>query len=626
MKNSQLKKLLSVLLALGVLMTLSAPLAAAEDNTYNILYSGELTTLNYLITTSENEYSLAANVIDTLIEYDKFGRIQPALATSWENSEDGLTWTFHIREGVKWVDGNGNAVADVTAPDFVAAAKYILNAQNASSSADIIYGVVAGAEAYYDGTSTPEEGAEPAPVTEWETVGIKALDDYTLEYTLLYPVPYFLSMTTYVCFMPVYEPFLLEKGDQFGLATGNDTLLYCGAFYLADFKPQEHRLIAKNPHNWDAEHVYLDGVEYTYNKEASTISAELYLRGEVDEASIDNAVAEEWLKDPAKADYIRPVRNTSFFSYFYSFNFDPKFDASYEPENWLLAVNNTNFRKAFYYGIDRIKTQQIIDPQNPENVTFNTITPPGFVNIDGLDFVNIGGLDEITKLGTGTFQEDKALEYKDLAKSELEAAGAAFPIKILLPYNPNVTGWDEECQILEQQLEGLFGTDFIDIIVEAGSTQGFLSAVRRSGMYALLKCNWGPDYADPQTFTDPFAADNTYNFMDKGFTEAGENAKIVDQYYALVESADSEVSDITARYEAYAAAESFLIDNAIVVPIGSGTGGYIASRINPFESQYAPFGISNLRYKGHHLLAEPMSTDRYFDEYDKWLEERDALN
>lgn len=599
--------------------------ASLADGAYRVLYAAEVTTLNYLVTTTTNEYSIAANFIDTLIEYDRYGVVKPGLAESWEVSDDNLTWTFHLRKGAQWVDGSGKPVAEVTSADFVAAAKYILNAQNASSSANVLYDVIEGALDYYNGTATPDEGVEPAPATEWETVGIAAPDAYTLQYKLITPVPYFLSMTTYVSFMPVYEPFLLEKGETFGLSTGNDTLLYCGAYYLSEFKPNEKRELRKNTSNWDADNVFIEAIQYTYNKEASTVSPELFLRGEVDEAGFDSAVAAEWLADPAKSELIRPVRQTGFFSYFYAFNFDPQFDAVYEPENWKLAANSENFRKTIYYALDRYNSQAVFDPANPESIIHNTITPPAFVSLGGLDYTQIGDLDSITALGLNTFNEEKALEYRDAAKAELEAAGATFPIKILFPYNPVVTGWADECVVVEQHLESLLGADFIDLIVEAGPSSGFLSEVRRSGKYALLKCNWGPDYADPQTFTDPFDYDNSYNFLDKGLTQADENGSIAEQYYALVAAAKAETGDLTARYEAFAKAEAFFINHAIVVPLGYGEAGYVGTRIDPFEGQYASFGISPYRFKGQHLLDAPMSTDQYFDAYDAWQDARDAL-
>jgi oligopeptide transport system substrate-binding protein len=616
-----MKRFLSLMLVVSLALSFAA--ALAEDTTYTTLYASEVTSLNYLTTATTLEFAVAANVIDTLVEYDKYGQVQPSLAESWETSADGLVWTFHLRTDATWVDGNCNVVANVTAGDFVTAAKYILDANNASATANILYSVVAGAEAYYNGTAKPADGATQAPMTEWDTVGIKALDDHTLQYTLILPVPYFLSMTTYVCFMPVNAAFLASAADKFGLATGNDTILYCGAYVLSAFSPQEKMVYSKNTANWDAQHVYIETIEQIYNKEAVTLSPELYLRGEIDAASIDSAIAAEWLSKPETADLIRPVRQSGFYSYFYAFNFKPTFDAMYEPDNWTKAVNNENFRYSIAAGFDRVKAMLISEPDNPESIMFNTITPPDFVTLNGQDYVNIGDLAAITALGTGTFDAAKALEYRDLAVKELTAAGATFPVKILMPYNPNSTSWAEECQVVEQQLEGLLGTGYIDLIIEAGPSSGFLSAVRRSGNYAFLKCNWGPDYADPETYTDPFKVGNNYNFMEncQGYTDTN-GSKV---YNNMVDAAKAITADTAARYTAFANAEAYLISKAFVIPFGYGSGGYTASMLDPFTSQYAPFGLSTERYKGQTLLTKPMNTAEYFEAYDQWLADRAAL-
>ncbi len=618
-----MKRMMALVLCLAMMLTMCVmPASAEETSAYRTLYSGEITTLNYLTTATTLEFSLAANVIDTLVEYDKYGQVQPSLAESWEYDEENLTYTFHLRKDATWVTAAGEVYAGVTAHDFVSAAQYILNAQNASSTANIFYGVIAGAEAYYQGTATPEEGKEAAPVMEWDTVGVKALDDYTLQYTLCEPVPYFLSMLTYVCFMPVNGQFLEEKGEDFGVATSNENILYNGAYILSTFEPQQKRVYTRNEHNWDAANVFLTTIEETYNKEAGTISPELYKRGEVDAASITSTIAAEWLASEETADLIRPVRQSGFYTYFWAFNFDPQFDAAYEPENWKIAVNNANFRHSIASALDRVKSKLVMEPDNPESILFNTITPPEFVSIDGVDYTQMGALAAITDLGTATFDEAAALAYKEAAVAELTEAGATFPVKILMPYNPSSSSWAEECVVVEQQLEGLLGADYIDIIVEAGPSSGFLKEVRRSGKYALMKCNWGPDYADPNTYTDPFY-DGTYNWPELATEYIEEDG--VSTYYKLVDAARAITNDLTARYEAYATAEAFLIDNAIVIPYGYDNGGYTASRLNPFESQFAPFGISNDRYKGQKLLDDPMSTDEYFDAYDLWLEERAAL-
>ena len=185
-----MKRTLVWLLVATLLLT-ALPAAAEEAATsdvYRTLYSGEITTLNYLVTTTTNDFAISANVIDTLVEYDRLGEVQPSLAESWSTSDDGLVWTFNLRKDATWVDHNGEYYANVTAHDFVAAAKYILNAQNASSSASILYDVIAGAEEYYDGTATPAEGEEateetPEDTTEEETPaeGEETTDDTTTE-------------------------------------------------------------------------------------------------------------------------------------------------------------------------------------------------------------------------------------------------------------------------------------------------------------------------------------------------------------------------------------------------------------------------------------------------------------
>ena len=617
-----MKKIVSLLLCLALLIGMTGAVAE-EEATYTTLYSGEVTSLNYLTTGTTNEFSVAANIIDTLVERDAYGNIVPCLAESWEQSEDGLTWTFHIRKGSTWVDQNGAYYADVTAYDFVTAAKYVLDAKNDASNAWILTDYLEGAEAYYESTEIPGEGeAAPEPV-DFATVGVKALDDYTIAYTTMEPIPFFLSMLDYSCYMPVNAKFLEEKGDEFGLATGNDTLLFCGPYILSEFKPQECRVFTKNASNWDAEHVYITTIKELYNKEASTLSPEMYLRGEVDAADITPTIAAEWLADPEKADLIHPVRQVGQYSYFFCFNFDPKFDDIYEPENWKIAVNNENFRKSLYFGLDRLKAKTVIEPDNPADLIWDSLTPASIVVYNGTDYADmVKALAEIPDLTANT---EKALAARDAAKQELTEAGATFPVKVLMSYNPSSSTWAEECQVVEQQLEGLLGQDYIDIVIEAGPSSGFLKAVRRSGNYAFLKCNWGLDYDDPENMTSPFKDGNNYNFF-KFATQADlfdEDGTLT--YFNLLKAAgEASTTDPEARYQAYATAEAYLLNHAVAIPFGSDTAGYTASRLNPFEAQFAPTGLATCRFKGQHLLEKPMSTDEYYDAYDTWLDELTA--
>ena len=615
-----MKKWFSLLLCLTMLTGVVAAVAE-EEVTYTYLYSSEVTTLNYLVTSSTNEFAIAANIIDTLVEYDRFGQMQPSLALSWEYDAKTLTWTFKLRQDAIWVNGNGEVVANVTANDFVASAKYILNAKNASATADILYDVIAGAKDYYMGTSAAEDGAEPAPAVAWETVGIKALDDYTLQYTLVKPVPYFLSMLSYVNFMPVYEPFLLEKGEGFGLATGTDTLLYCGAYYLSEYKPQELRVMSKNHANWDKDDVHIDKVIAKCNKESKNVSPEMYLRGEVDSASIDTNITADWLMDEAKAAKIHPKRiSTNYYSYFYAFNFNPQFDAIYEPENWKIAVNNENFRLSIVNAFNRIQAKAIVDADNPEQLLYNTITPPTYAIYDGVDYVNMGDLAAITARGADTMDIEAALKYKEAALKELEGK-AKFPVKILVLSNPssNTNNSAEEAMIVKQHLEAVLGSDYIEIVIEPGPANNYNGA-RRTGAYALMNCNWGPDYADPETYTDPFRKiNNSYSWV-----YMNTETETIDGYYALVEAAQAITDDTAARYEAFANAEAYLINHGYVIPFGNGSGGYTASLLDPFSGPTGPNGITQEIYKGQYKLDDYMDTDAFFDAMDAYEADRDA--
>lgn len=611
--------------------------AVSGNGVYRTLYASEVTTLNYLITGMANELGICANIVDCLVEYDAYGNVEPALAESWEQNDDATVWTFHIRQGVNWVDKDGKVIAPVTAQDWVSSAHYVCDAANDSSTFYTMSGVIAGADAYYDWTAyqmalptavdgtdeegnavkfvTDEDGEQviltEVPEASIDDIGVKAIDDYTLQFTLESPRPYFLSMVSFGPYMPVNGDFLSSCGSKFG--TDNENLLYCGAFILSEFQPQQKRVLTKNENYWDKDNVFLDGLEMTYNAEAASISTQMYLSGDIDQADVSSDLLSAMMADPATKDLIHPLRSNTSYSYWYLFNFDPNFDTVYEPENWKLAVNNENFRKAVVAAFNRMPALAANDRVDPTSMKNNTITPNGFAAAQK-DYTYYGDLAAYTD--GDNFDEAKALEYKAAAMEELSAAGATFPVKMLMCFNPTTANWAQECQVVEQTIEKVLGTDFVDIIVEAGPETGFLGAVRRSGKYAFMKCNWGADYADPETWTDPFAPDQTYNFIYK--SEDKTTQALYSEYWSLVEAAKAITNDMDARYEAFAKAESFLLDHAFAVPIHISARSYQMCNLNVFEGQYASFGLANQRYKDQHLYDTSMSLEEYQAAYAQW--------
>ena len=628
--------------------------ATGDSATYTVLYARQPATLNYLICSADPDLYHGTHCVDTLVEYDSRGKIREGLATSWEWDADTLTWTFHLRDE-NWVDYTGAVLGPVTAQDFVDALAYLLNPDYASGTTSLVTPYVAGAEDYYnycvwrnnaqngtvaeDGTTytidaagtvtvTAADGSTTTcPAVDFSSVGVAAADEHTLTYTLNYDFPGFLSLLNYAPFEPAYGPMLAELGDQF--CTSAETACNCGAFYLAEYTPLESWVMKKNPENYDKDNVYIDTIRYIYNQEALISGPEMVRRGEIDQATISSDILDSWLADDTTKDMVSMERPETGKSYFYFFNFLPYahqfpnwnttgVDAQYQPDNWAKAVNSTNFRKAFLYAINPAVTLAVTAPEGYENYKLHTITPPSFcADSKGVDYTECGALAKVTD----HFNEATAKQYRDAAVQELTAAGATFPIKVQYPYNPAVVDWDKQCQVFKQQVEGVLndGFDFVEIIITQGPSDNFLNAVRRAGAYEFMSYYWGADYSDPETEVYPFyqeAGDRgtCYAFLRTGVEDGiitGETADYVMTYMDMVEKAKAITADLDARYAAFAEAEAYLIENALVIPLSLPVPPYIATRLNLWEGQYAPTGFSSNRLKGIHILDHYVSMDEY---------------
>ena len=605
----------------------------ADKNVYDMIYFGEVSTLNYLETDTEVDYALCSNLVDSLVDYDRYGRIVPGLAESWSSNEDMTEWTFKIRKGVKWVDCEGNEVAELKADDWVAAAQYVNNAAREAGN-QYIYdtgGVVKNAQAYYDyteymllsdgGKRTVDENGEkiePVPEVDPEDIGVRADDDYTLVYTLEQPCSFFLTCLSYASYMPVNREFLNKCGDLFGRSKEN--ILYNGAYRLSEFIPQEKRTLVKNETYWDKDNVHIDVINAKFRKDVLEIGPEEFLSGEVDMVPVSLSAMDKWQENPEAASQVHSMRPDISYSYFYGFNFKPEFASKYEPENWAKAVVNEDFRKSIIYSLDKRALAEVYEPYNPDILLQKTITPETFLQTGGKDYTELDPFKNVTS--RDSYDTTFARNCRDKARTALEAEGVKFPVKVLLPYNPALINWVDECNLVKEQLEGALGSDFVEVIIERGPDTGFLSAVRRSGNYGLLLCNYGADFADPATYAEPFTAGNTYSFWDQ--CEDENIKKLYEQYADLIDRAIKTYGeDNKKRYDLFAQAEALLIEHAIVGPCRVSNGdGYFADRLSQFDGQFAPYGVARSRYKGMYLHDKSMGMDEFNAAYEKWEKER----
>lgn len=567
-----------------------------ERKEYTLVYAAELAHINYLKSSLSTCTRFMENAVDSLVEFNEYGVTIPNLAEKWEISEDGTVYTFKLKDGVKWYTSDGDEYAPVVAQDFVDAAMWLLNPENLSTTSNIFYDVVKNAKEYFNGD-----------ITDFSQVGIKALDDHTVEYTLYQPTPYFLKMTAYSCFWPANGKFLEECGESFG--TSAETMLSNGAYVLTTFEPENRRVLEMNENYWNKDNIYISRINYNYNKEAKTLAPELFLRGEISEADIPSEILDEWMNDPEKKEMIqrKPISTTS---NFFGFNFEPLYEEEYGPENWTKAVNNEMFRKSIYCALDRVAAIMTSEPYNPESRLIRTITTKNFVDVAGVDYTELDPLKEIT--ATDPFNPEKALEYKEKALSELKGT-VDFPVIVVMPYNTSSLEATNRVQVIQQQLENLLGNDYIKVELVAYPPTNYNKEARSSGKFSLMEMGWGPDYTDPAGYTEVMTSDTSIGtkYSRPYLAEDLKDADGSSIYQKMVQDAKAETTDVAKRYEMFAEAEQYLIEHALVIPFAASGGGYRATTLDPFSGYCTQFGRSMDKYKGKKVLDKPLTNEEF---------------
>ena len=587
------------------------PVPAGE---LRLLFDSEPDTLDYLASDDGHLLRLAANTVDTLVEYDAFGLLRPGLAEKWSYDPAERTWTITLREDAVWVDGEGREAAPVTAEDFVASARHILTPETDSPAAAELVALLANAEAYYNGLD-PEKEDEPIDFSE---VGVSARDERTLCYTLREAAPEFPGRLAGRAFLPA-SALQLAKGD-FGGADNRPWS--CGAYYLAGYEPQAETLLRKNPRYRLAQDVSIAAVRFVFDPDAAVSAPELAAEGKIGYAPLNDETAAEWLADAARSRLVSRAPTAPERSYFFCFNFNVRklnadfdrqdaegwsLDERYEPENWERAVNCEAFRQSLRCAVDR---SALYD----DAVTENTITPARFaVNpATGTDYTR---LTAFSGLGD-PHDPDRAREYRDAAVSELTSQGASFPVKVLIRCPDDDRKALARAETAARQLEATLGTDYIRMIVETVPADNYWTLVRRSGSYRLLECFWDADSPDVGTWMKPFyqrrepegsyGRGYRYAYLACAVTDGTPSGETVRAFFAQVEAARAEERE-SKRLAAFAAAEAQLIGHALSIPLGTGEVHYAVSRVD--RSGCPVRGLARESFRDARLLDRPLTME-----------------
>ena len=642
-----------VFVAAGVALLAAGVLAAcgsskSSDSTapknYGYVYSSDPETLDYLASGKQSTKLATSNGIDGLFTNDKYGNLTPAVAEDWSVSKDGLTYTYKIRKGVKWFTSEGEEYAEVTAKDFVNGLKHA--ADKKSEALYLAENSVKGLSDYLAGNSK-----------DFSTVGVKAVDDYTLEYTLNQPEPYWNSKMAYSIFWPLNEEFEKSKGDDFAKPTDPTSLLYNGPFLLKGLTAKSSIEFAKNEQYWDKENVHLDKVTLAFYDGSDQESLErnftsgAYSYARLFPTSSNYSKVAETYKDniyytPAGPGITGLGVNIDRQSYKYTAKTTDE-----EKTSTKKSLLNKDFRQALNFAVDRTAySAQINGKEGAPLAVRNLFVKPDFVAAGDKTFGDLV-TEKMAAYGDewknvnfadgqdGLFNADKAKAEFAKAKTALEAEGVKFPIHLDIPVDQTNKGYVARIQSFKQTVEKVLGEENVVIDIHQISKDEALNITYHAPNAAAEDWDlsgavgWNPDYEDPSTYLDILKSTNksqTKTYM--GFDDPANPAVSqvgLKEYDKLVDEAAKETSDLNVRYEKYAAAQAWLTDSSLFIPAMSGSGAApFISRVVPFTASYSQSGdkSSDLYFKYIQLQDKVVTKAEYEQAREKWLKEKKESN
>lgn len=634
------------ILSIGLLTACSSQSQSKSSDSkkiYSYVYTSNPTTLDYLQSSKTATHDLTANGIEGLFENDQYGNLIPALAKDWSVSEDGLVYTYKLRKDAKWYTVEGEEYANVTAKDFVTGIKHA--ADSKSDAIALVKDSIKGLNDYAGGQDD-----------DFSKVGVKALDDYTLEYTLNQPESYWNSKTTSGVLMPVNADFLKKEGSDFGQATKPDSILYNGPFILKSIVSKSSVEFSKNPNYWDKDKVKIDGVKLSYydgsdqDSIARGFSDGNYSQARLYPSSSNYASIEKKYKDNIY--HTEPGAGTGVIGINIdrqTYNHTSK--SSEEQKNSTKqALLNKEFRQAMTFALNRENYSAQVNGKNDAKPAIrNLFTPPSFVQIDGTDFGKAVH-DELVSYDSvwanvnlsdgqdGLYNPERANEKLATAKEKLQAEGVQFPIHLDVPVIETSTNFVTRMQSLKQSLESTLGKDNIILDLQMLSEDDVYNitynaeAANQEDWDLDGLVGWSPDYQDPSTYLDALSPNNqeqTKTFLGfQGADNPAVKAVGLDKYAELLDAANKETSNIVERYKKYAAAQAWLTDSSLVITTMASTGAAPAiSRVVPFSQSYSLSGTKGSTYYKYVEIGDDIVTTKEYDKArEKWLKEKEESN
>ncbi|KEQ49584.1 oligopeptide-binding protein AmiA [Streptococcus oralis] len=614
---------------------------ADAPKTFSYVYAMDPSSLDYSVTSKSSTSDVIANVVDGLLENDKYGNLIPSLAEDWSVSKDGLTYTYKLRKGVKWYTSDGEEYAEVKAKDFVTGLKHA--ADGKSDGLSLIQDSIKGLAEYVSGESN-----------DFSTVGVKAVDDYTVEYTLNKPESFWNSKVTTATMLPVNEEFLNSKGSDYGAPTPSG-ILYNGPYFLKSLTSKSVIEYEKNPNYWDKDNVKIDNIKLTFydgSDQESLIRS--FTQGAYTTARLfpTSSNFESTKQEYGDKIVYSPQEATSYYLTVnvnrQSYNKTAKTDEA-QKTSTKEALLNKNFRQALNFALDRHSyTAQLNGEEGANKIIRNSLVPHDYVQVGEKTF---GELAQAELVSYGDQWKDVALtDGKDTiyspekakaafakAKEELQAKGVTFPIHLDIPVEQTDVIAVQQTNSLKQSIESSLGTENVIVDVLQMTDNEKLSITSQAKVpsqkdYDLNGTGWGPDYQDPATYLNILDAKKGSALKHLGI-KRGNDPEVMaqvglDEYKKLLDDAAAETSDLNKRYEKYAKAQAWVSDSSLLIPVASSGGSPTVSRTVPFTKAYSQVGIKGdpFVFKGLELQNDVVTAKEYEEAFKKWQQEKIETN
>ena len=597
----------------------------------------ELESWNMLYSQRAEDANVVTNLWDGLLSFDCYGKVVPAIASSWEHNEDATVWTFHLRDDVDWVDCNGEVKAHLTSKDFLVGFEWVMNAiKNEANNTSMPNDTIVGAYEYYE--LTKEAGDAAADMTYEDMlaagVGIEAPDDYTLVFTCPSACPYFDTVAAYNSFYPVAPALIEELGVEGFRSCDNTTMWYNGPYVVEEYIQGNTKSYIPNPNYYDAANVSrFERFTVTMISDGS-ISLQLYQNRELDEVDLGESSITTIQSDPSN-EYNQQLceKRAKKFSYCFIFNYDKKNTDGTPDENWNKAIANKAFRQCFSKGMVLNKFFARYNPINPLKCENDFFTMKGLCyTSDGTDYTNLVakemGLDGEAYDGK-TMKRLRAnngdiTELKKQAMEELSAIGVTFPVHCSYYILAGSTSALDHATVLKQCFTDSFGDDFIvlDVNTFVSSTMKEVVAPK---LQSFTHMGWGADFGDPINFLTQIIIHDENAYYSCNMTNiagivnngpASYQTELVaayEKFTDLVNEARAIVDDTDARYAAFAKAEAYFLDENLIFPTVYDIT-WCLTHVNEYSKINAMYGPCNYKAVNWETSEEAYTTEQY-DEF-----------